>query len=134
MEIPNYLFFVATFADDSQIYQNPEDVSETHEGRNCYYDVLQKQKTVPLRCFVLMAEGYHPMGVDLTDGHFEVGNIPFFQHSEPYRDFRLVYFRDVKVHKTISANGDSSEGYDLGYILGWETDHKGETIQRYIRI
>ena len=155
MEIPNHMFFVATFADGSQIFQNAQDRSEQYDERNCYFDVRVKATNVadnadfekmydhvrqPLRCFVLAGKGYYPIGVDLIDGHFEVNGVPFFQHSEPYRDFKLLYFRNVAVHRTltVTANGPTDEAprdsYDLGYILGWEVEHNGEKVQRIIRV
>jgi hypothetical protein len=134
MEAPNYLFFVATFADGSQIFQNIEDKSETTEGRTCYFDVLQRQIDVPLVCFVLAGDGYPTFGVDLRDGHFEINGVPFFQHNEPFENFRLHYFRNVSQHRTIAAGGDAVDSAELGYSLGWTTEHDGKPIERFMRI
>ena len=134
MEVPNYLFFTATFADGVQITQDERDASQLAEGRNAFFDVLQKQLDVPLVCFVLLGEGYPRFGVDLQDGHFEVNGVPFFQHSEPLRDFRLVYFRNVSQHRTMTQNGPSRDWAELGYEIGWTAEHKGEEIKRTIRV
>jgi hypothetical protein len=136
MEAPNYLHFVATFANGTQILQNPEDRSESNPDRNCFFEVLQRQKEVPLVCFVLHGEGYPTFGVDLRDGHFEVNGVPFFQHSEPIQEFRLHYFRNVSQHRTIRVDGtgDPVDTVELGYSIGWEAELKGETVTRYMRI
>lgn len=129
MDAPNYLFFVATFADGTQILQNAEDRGSV-EGRNCFYDVLQKQLDSPLVCFVLAGEGYPTFGVDLRDGHFEVNGVPFFQHSEPLKDFELRYFRNVSQHRTMSRDGATTDSVELGYEIGWQS---GEVV-RFMRV
>lgn len=136
MDAPNYLYFVATFADGSQIFQNVEDKSVFAPGRNCYFDVLQKQLNVPLVCFVLTAEGYPTFGVDLQDGHFEVNGVPFFQHSEPLKEFRLQYFRDVQQHRTFAVGSTKTpvDTAEVGYTLGWESTYKDQTITRFLKI
>lgn len=134
VEAPNILHFVATFADGSQIVQTADDAG-TVEGRNCYYDVLQRQKEVPLVCFVLAAENYPAFGVDLRDGHFEVNGVPFFQHTQQLKDFQLVYFRNVSQHRTISRNGGTIDTVEVGYDLGWTTENaEGEAFERVMRI
>lgn len=135
MNAPNYLHFVATFADGSQICQNAEDVG-TVKGRNCYFDVMQKQLDVPLACFVLAGEGYPVFGVDLRDGHFEVNGVPFFQHSEPLKDFRLHYFRNVSQHRVMAVgqNSEPVDSVELGYDIGWTTEHEGKPVTRFMRV
>ena len=136
MDAPNYLYFVATFADGSQVFQNADDASNIAEGRNCYFDVLQKQIDTPLVCFVLAGEGYPTFGVDLRDGHFEVNGVPFSQHSEPLQEFRLQYYRDVQQHRTITVGQTAApvETVDLGYTLGWESEYKGQTVSKFLKI
>jgi hypothetical protein len=134
VDAPNYLHFIATFEDGTQIVQNAEDRSETTPDRNCYFDVMQRQLTVPLVCFVLFGEGYPTFGVDLRDGHFEVNGVPFFQHMDPITGFRVHYFRNVAQHRTLHADGSVVESVDLGYSVGWEAEHKGETITRFLRV
>lgn len=136
VEAPNILHFVATFADGSQIVQTAEDAG-TVEGRNCYYDVLQRQKEVPLICFVLAAENYPTFGVDLRDGHFEVNGVPFFQHTQPLKDFSLVYFRNVSQHRTVRVDGtgEPDDWAEVGYDIGWKTENDGgEAVERVMRI
>ncbi len=133
MKAPNRLFFIATFTDGTQIFQNAEDKGSVAD-QNCFFDALQKQLDVPLVCFLLGAENLPTFGVDLQDGHFEVDRVPFFQHSEPLRDFRLVYYRNVSQHRTINANGSTVDTAEVGYDIGWEADYKGEVIRRFLRI
>lgn len=134
MEVPNYLFFTATFADGVQITQDADDRSRMAENRNAYFDVLQKQIDTPLLCFVLSGEGYPTFGVDLRDGHFEVNGVPFFQHSEPLRDFHLVYFRNVSQHRHIGPDGTCADSAELGYELGWTVEFQGEEVKRVVRV
>lgn len=131
---PNKLFFIVTFEDGTQIAQNVEDVGAV-EGRNCYYDVMQKTLEVPAVCCVLAAEGYPTFGVDLKDGHFEVNGVPFFMHTEPYKDFRLQYFRNVTQHRQTNVKtGETIDTAEVGYLLGWECEYGGETITRVMSI
>lgn len=135
MEIPNYLHFIATFEDGSQIFQNERDESETTPGKNCYFDVLERQQRTPLVCFVLRNNDRW-YGVDLRDGHFEIDRVPFFQHEQPLKDFTLVYFRNVQIHRTVSVGSNAAPPVDtaeLNYILGWEAFYKGESIKRIIK-
>lgn len=137
MDAPNWLHFIATFADGTQILQNVDDVGSI-DGRNCYFDVMQKQLDAPLICFVLAGENYPTFGVDLKDGHFEVNGVPFFQHSDPLTDFSLLYFRDVQQHRTFQQkDGRLVEPVDtaeVGYTLGWSTTHKGQEVKRFLKI
>ncbi len=134
MDAPNYLFFAATFADGTQIFQDEGDNSKLDVSRNCYFDVLQKQLDSPLVCFILAGEGYPTFGVDLRDGHFEVNGVPFFQHAEPLKDFKLVYFRNVSQHRTFTAGKEPVDTAELGYDLGWTAEYKGEDVKRFMRI
>lgn len=133
----NYLHFIATFADGTQIFQNAEDKGSV-EGHNCFYDVLQKQLDTPLVCFVLAGENYPTFGVDLKDGHFEVNQVPFFQHSEPLQDFSLIYYRDVRQHRTFKQKDgqlvEPMDTADVGYTLGWKTTHRDQEVERYLKI
>jgi hypothetical protein len=133
MKSPDYLLFVATFADGSQIFQNAEDVGQC-EGKNCYFDVLQKELDVPLICFVRGGEGYPTIGVDLRDGHFEINGIPFFLHEEPLKDFRLFQTRHVTARRAMPFNAPPEDSLEHGYILGWETEYQGEIVKRVIKI
>lgn len=126
-DLRNTHLFIATFEDGQQIFQNADDQSELEPDRNCYFDVLERQKTVPLRCFVLRGPK-HAYGVDLWDGHFEIDGIPFFQHRpdlsrpelESGETFRLVYTRTVQHHKHIGSDDGSITSNISGYSLGWE--------------
>lgn len=136
--IPNTYLFVATFADGSQIFQNEEDISPNDPEKNCYYDVIQRiDAGDPPVSFGLIGErGF--FGVDLRDGHFEVNNLPFFQHrpeqpGQNYKDFRLIYFRTPRID--VEYNTETNEktpvrGYVFSYTIGWQTTHHGKNVQR----
>lgn len=146
MEIPNTHLFVATFEDGTQIFQNEEDVSSIDPSKNCFFDVQEKEKESKLICFVLHGEPFY--GVDLKDGHFEIGDenpYQFFQHrydlpSEAYTDFRIIYLRNVQQHLNITHDPETGEildqamsGYTLSYTLGWQTTFDGKNIKKFIK-
>jgi hypothetical protein len=130
--IPNTFFFVATYADGSQITQNVEDRSAYDVNKNCFFDVLSREEG-PVS-FVI-TDGTQVFGVDLRDGHFEVNGVPFFQHRPehvPLKDFRLKYCRTPE--QTINTMTGETGGRIAGYSLGWEAEHKGETVERVLSI
>lgn len=122
MEIPNQFYFVATFADGTQIFQNEADVSPNDPVKNCYFDVLERSKTEQPASFVI-TDGTHVFGVDLRDGHFEVNGVPFFQHrpefaNQQYKDFQLVYFRTPKI-EIDAKTMEPIRGTVGSYTIGW---------------
>ena len=133
MIIPNIFLFVATYADGSQIIQNEDDASETTAGKNCYYDVLSR---VDKPVSFVITDGDKVFGVDLSDGHFEVNGVPFFQHRpelEPLSDFDLVYCRTPE--QTIDArSGKHISGRIAGYTIGWQTEKDGIYVKRTLSI
>jgi len=142
VEIPNYYHFVATFEDGTQIFQNELDVSVSDPTKSQFFDVQEKEKESPLISFVLLGE--HTLGVDLRDGHFEIDGFPYWQHRvdrEDYKDFRIIYFRNVQIHSNITVDPETGapldepvDGYSLGYTLGWQITHNGKNIQKIIKI
>lgn len=141
----NWMLFYANYADGTQIAQNQEDIG-TVEGRNCFFDVLEKEKETPLISFVL-ANGTHSFGVDLVDGHFEVNGVPFFMHDlkrteADLKNFRIIYFRNVEQITNVTVDPDTGEPLDgtvlavkVGYTIGWQAnDETGKNIQKYIKV
>lgn len=131
----NYYYFIATFEDGTQIFQDENDTSTLVPTKSQFYDVLEKGKDSPLQCLVLKGENENlpTFGVDLRDGHFEVNGVPFFQHRfdrETLTDFRIIYYRNVA--QTMSSDGTQSTS--LGYTLGWQTELDGKNIQKIIKI
>jgi hypothetical protein len=137
---PNWLRFVATFEDGEQIIQNTDDCSERTEGKNCFYEVQEKQKESPLISFVLaeMPENSEDagvtFGVSMEDGHFEVKGIPF-HHTDleglHLTNRRIIYLRNNTIYNL--SNGESV--YQVGYTLGWQAnDADGKNVQREIKI
>lgn len=126
--------FGAVFEDGSSIGQTADDKSETEPLRSAFYDVLERAKETPLELFGLLSgDGHDSWLVNLKDGHFEVGGIPFMMHSEPVSNFRVVFFRrhfhDINIEV---ATGNSREfSHTVEYHLGWQgNDKDGKNIQR----
>src|SRR5204863_10085121 len=138
MKIPNTYLFIATFADGSQIFQNEDDVSPNDPEKNCFFDVLERINggDMPVSFGITGERGF--FGVDLRDGHFEVNELPFFQHrseqkGQNYKDFRLIYFRTPKID--IEMNNETGQqtpvrGWVFSYTFGWQVTHEGKNEQR----
>jgi hypothetical protein len=128
-----YYLFAAHFADGTSIIQTEEDKSETTPGRNCFYDVLERQKTIPLISFAVFNDE-NVFAVDLRDGHFEVNQTPFFQFRhdlETLANFRIIYYRN----NYIQSFSDGSSAHFIGYTIGWQAnDSKGRNVERIIKI
>jgi hypothetical protein len=123
--------FKALLKDGSLIEQNQEDRGSV-EGRNCFYDVLQKMDQ--LRAFALYnQETGEEWLVDLNDGHFEHNLVTidgqmtksgFKLHgSKEYENVRLVWFINRQlildvVNTTIQSNEVTA------YNFGWQANLK----------
>lgn len=120
--------FKALFKDGSIIEQTPEDKSLTTEGRNAFYDVLQRMGEV--RAFALYGDNNEYL-VDLEDGHFEVNQVPINLYNEPVSNLRLVYF----IRNTIITNLSEITAHHKAYNFGWQAnDAAGNNVQRLITI
>lgn len=94
-----------------------------------------KAQSSKLISFVLHNDEFS-WGVDLTDGHFEINGVPFWQHRpdlNPYKDFRVMYWRTV-VREIHQETTEVTGGQAIGYTLGWQVTHNGENVQRFIVI
>jgi len=137
-EAKNWLLFTATFADKHQIIQNAGDRSPLNKGKNCYFDVLEYEKTSLLISLVLMNDETS-YGVDLQDGHFEVNGVSFFQHRYDHppelKDFRHIYYRTTRLDTHVGAdNGIVGQDTIVSYQIGWQTnDPKGKNIKRILK-
>jgi hypothetical protein len=124
--------FAAQFNDGAMMYQTHDDVSELDKTKSKFYDVLQKEKEVPLIAFALQGEG-NQYTVDLRDGHFEINGVPFFLHEDPAENIRLVFFR----RHTHDFNADSEEeNHTVEYYIGWQGNKPvtGENVKHLINI
>lgn len=141
MNIPHTYSFTALYEDGTIIELDRFDP----EGDKClcredgtgsrFTDVKEKEKESKLVSFVIHNDHYSA-GVDLTDGHFEINSIPFWQHRpdlDGYQDFRVIYYRTVQ--QTISQSGEVLSGEVMAYVVGWQTnDEDGFNVKRFVRI
>ena len=142
MDIPNTFHFIATYADGSQIFQNPEDVSQTDPERNCYFDVLKRAEAGEQPVSFVLGNETHVFGVDLRDGHFEVNGVQFFQHrpeqkGENYKDFRLISFRTPRIEiemDTKTGKQTPVKGWVASYTIGWQVTHNGKNVKKTITV
>jgi hypothetical protein len=131
VKIPHKYLFVAQYKDGEQYEQGAGDQSLQDETKNAFYDILYSpiKPLADLIKFSLIGEG-HSYTVDLTDGHFEIDGVPFFQHDEKHLvDFRLIFFRRHFHHATL---GGEEIGHDIEYHLGWQTTFLSKNYQSTI--
>lgn len=122
------LKFVANYTDGSSYFQNDADASVKESERNCFFDVEHDR----LASFELCGADGRCFGVDLLDGHFEVGGVSFRMHDEDITDIRLIYFRRVTLQFNIMHE---EVGRAVAYRLGWQAlDRKGKNVQRIMEI
>jgi len=121
------MLFHAQFKDGSYITQNDRDESVLTEGRNCYFDVLQRIDEVEV--FSLKAQGRPFLSVRLTDGKFgTLGLYEFIAHDPtivfpPDTKYTLLYQKHVVHH----FNGPSRVGGEVRHEMGWKaTDVDGK--------
>lgn len=135
--LDNYFHFVATFADGSRIYQDSDDRSKIDPSKSQFFDVREYSRLEsPLISFVLTDPKQSMIyGVDLRDGHFEVNGLPFFPYRadrEILKDFRVIYFRNVR-HDKYADTGEVVSY--LGYTIGFQAkDRKGRNVQHIMKI
>jgi hypothetical protein len=133
VDIQHTYSFTAVYEDGTIIEQNETDTSERVEGKSRFTDVLDKENESKLVSFVIH-NNEKSFGVDLTDGHFEVNGIPFFQHRPElvnYKDFRIIYFRTVQRVYNVQTH-DEVSSLATAYTIGWQVTHIGENVQKTI--
>lgn len=120
--------FTALLHDGSVVEQTQEDKSHTTEGKNAFYDVLQKMDQV--RAFALYnQETQDEYLIDLEDGRFEVNGASFIMHEEPLTNFRLVYFKRNKISMI------TGEHYDPLYFIGYQANNAaGQNVQHTLTV
>lgn len=138
MDIPNTYLFTAYYDDGTQYEQGVDDASMQEAGKNAFYDIHYKpiKPESSLNSFRLTEiDGTGTIAVCLRSGAFEINGNVFFQHHEPLKDFRLIYFRVPSIHRTINKAGECTDSASLGYILGWQTnDAKGRKVEKFVKI
>lgn len=125
--------FECLFQDGSAIIQTQDDVSRLDLKRSQFYDVLEKDKETPITRFALTGDGNYLM-VDLTDGHFELNDVPFDCHEtlpedKPLR--RLIFYRQHTHH----ANLEGKEiAHEVAYCIGWQCTINGKNYKETVTL
>ncbi len=120
--------FEVTLSDGSMIQESSDDKSQSTEGKNAFYDVLQRMDDV--KYFCLRDSCNHTLSIDLTSGQFEL-NGQVFGAQDPSFDLppntqrRLIYFR--RVHQFLCTDGSS--GTRIEYHCGWQATVEGKNHQ-----
>ena len=115
--------FSALMNDGTTINQTQEDKSQTTEGKNAFYDVLQRLEEVT--AFALYnQETQDEYLVDLRDGHFEVNQIQLNLHLEAIFNLRLIFFKRHVI------NFITREHYPVKFVFGFQAnDEAGKNVQ-----
>jgi hypothetical protein len=125
----------ATLNDGTVIQQTQDDKSTTTEGKNTFYDVLQRIDDV-IVFGVVSTDTAYTIGVNLIDGSFNANGVrfeawptdaPVFPLDVKYR---LVYFK--RVSKTFQ--GAQEIGESIVYNLGWQTTVDGKNFQQLVSV
>lgn len=122
--------FKALFHDKTTIDQTADDNSIITPGKNSFYDVLKQLENV--RAFALYnQETNNEYLVDLSDGHFEINQIPFKLHEEEYiTNIRLIYFRRNYIH-----SGAGETIHEVHYFFGWQAnDERGQNVKKLMKL
>lgn len=125
--------FECEFADGTTLVQTPADVSAIDPKKSQFYDVLEKDKKTPITKFALSGDGKYLL-VDLSDGHFELNDIPFNCHENlpeqnPIR--RLIFYRQHTHH----TNWEGKElAHEIEYCIGWQTTIKRKNYKETVTI
>ena len=123
--------FKALFTDNTIIEQTQEDKGSI-DGRNCFYDVIQKMDK--LRAFAIYnQETGEEWLVDLNDGSFqhnyptnsqEMTQSVFKLHGDKeFENLRLIWFMKRQLVLDI-VNTEISSNEILGYNIGWQGNLK----------
>ena len=132
--MPLKYLFEAHFRDDSVVEQTQDDRSATVEGKNAFYDVLQRISEVQT---LSLTDGEIIASVDLTSGLFSLNGFTF-QAGDPSipnlknaTGFRLIYFKRHRHH--FSQDG-TEQGHEIEYHIGWQTTIDGKNYQQTIAV
>lgn len=126
-----YLFIVE-YKDGTIYEQNLEDKPVIKTTGSSFSDV----RVEDVKKFYLVG-AEHSFCVDLSDGHFEVNNIPFYMHDQGIglKDFRLIFYRQHTHNVNIGADSFKELSHEINYCIGWQTnDEKGNNIKRIMEI
>ncbi len=126
-------FFIADFDDGTSYSQGKDDASIDTEGKNAFYDILQRMEKV-IR--FSLHNGQHIYTVDLRDGHFEVDGLSFQVHDQffvPEKKLELIYFKEVRIEVDVNQKEEvqAQRHYVNRYFIGWKTKGKRGKITQH---
>lgn len=116
--------FEADFKDGTTYTQGDDDASIDTEGKNAFYDILQRMDDVLV--FRIVDDNGSVASVDLSTGGFTINNVSFTAHDQFYQPeapMKLIYFKEMHQKFTPDENGGMTHlgGYVNRYFIGWET-------------
>lgn len=121
-----YLFTVG-FADGTTLEQTPEDQSTIDpERRSAWYDVVNRG--TPVHWIVIHDESGNELGVDLTDGHFEINGDSFWLEVPDEGSLEPVFYRQHTHNFNVEGQ---EEAHLTRYVIGWKQGDKERTIGVY---
>lgn len=130
-----FAHFEADFEDGTTYVQGADDSSIDTEGKNSFYDILQREKDVVT--FRIVKDDGNTLSVNLHDGHFEVNGVPFFAHPQfttVKTPLKLIYFKEM--HQNFHQ-GDN-EPFEIKvnrYFIGWEGEGtNGKNVKQTIAV
>jgi hypothetical protein len=128
--------FNAEFQDGSVINQTQEDVSSLDPKRSQFYDVLEKDKEVPIKRFELFGDGTSLI-VDLEDGHFDLNGVSFDCHEtlpEDKPERRLIFYRKHTHNFNLVEDEPKEKEHIVEYCIGWQATIKGKNYKETVTI
>jgi len=128
--------FECHFTNGDILQQTPEDKSIHTEGKNAFYDVLQRIDEV--ETFGLFSDDDdHTYVVHLPTGHFEIDGVPFSTQDPTLAELpedakrKLIFFK--RHTHTITAGVETD--HQIDYHLGWQAlDSEGKNRQVTISV
>lgn len=139
--------FEADFSDGTTYIQGIKDESIDTEGKNAFFDILQRMDQV-IRFHIIKDTGDR-YTVDLRDGHFEINGCPFDAHEQYFdtrgKTLQLIYFKEMRrddtvtgtVQEDLSIKQATTPGvpYVNRYFIGWQTNKpNGDSVQQTIAV
>lgn len=130
--------FEAHLSNGEVYQQNPKDQSITTEGRNCFYDIMQRIDEVEV--FGLFSDDCpETWAVDLRDGHFQHNGIPF-QAGDPSLEVpvdekrRLIYFKRHTHTVQLGTALPEELAHSITYHIGWQVTIDGKNYKQTISV